>query len=61
MRGIKIILQYHDEHVAAVLKGQEESHRKALEEAIETVNNIIKLNVPLGISIDFGTSYSQIH
>lgn len=60
-RGIKIMLQYHDEHAEPVLKGTEEEHKRKLNEAIEAVNNMVKLNVPLGISIDFGPKYSSIH
>ena len=29
--------------------------------AIEAVNNSVKLNVPLGVSVDFGNNYAEIH
>ena len=55
------MLQYHDEHGFSLLKGEEEKCKAILQEAIEATNQEIKLNVPLGISIDFGNDYSQIH
>jgi hypothetical protein len=60
-QGIKIMLQYHDEIAFPVLKGQEETVKQTLLTAIETVNKSVKLNVPLGVSIDFGDNYAQIH
>ena len=44
-----------------MLKGQEEQREKDLKDAIEEVNKKVKLNVPLGISVAFGTDYSAIH
>lgn len=55
------MLQYHDEIVFALLIGKQEETEKKLKDAIEAVNNIVKLNVPLGISVEFGTNYAQIH
>lgn len=60
-KGIKICGQFHDEHAEPVLKGMEDYHRKLLEEAIAETNEELKLNVPLGISVDFGHSYADIH
>lgn len=60
-RGIKICGQFHDEHVDPVLKTNMEVHRALLHEAIAETNEQLKLNVPLGISVDFGHSYADIH
>lgn len=60
-QDIKICGQFHDEHIAPVLKGQEEEHSLKLRNAITWTNDELKLNVPLGISIDFGHSYADIH
>ena len=60
-KGIKIFLQYHDEKGSVLLKGQEEQREKDLKDAIEEVNKKVKLNVPLGISIDIGDNYAGIH
>lgn len=59
--GIKVILQYHDEIGFPVLVGQEQQTREKLNRAIKAANDTLKLNVPLGISIDFGINYAQIH
>lgn len=60
-KGIKIMLQYHDEIGFPLLKEDEEKVKQALLDAIEETNKQIVLNVPLGISIDFGINYSEIH
>ena len=59
--GIKIMFQYHDE-IAFSLKREEENRiRKTLLSCIEEVNKIVKLNIPLGISVDFGENYAAVH
>lgn len=60
-RGIKICGQFHDEIVAPLHKTQKEHYEKSLREAINEVNEELKLNVKLGISIDFGYTYAEIH
>lgn len=60
-RGVKICGQFHDEHAEPVIKGREDEHRALLEAAIADTNEELKLNVPLGISVDFGHSYADIH
>jgi len=60
-KGIKIMLQYHDEIAFKLLVSQQEETTIILNTAIEKVNQILKLNVPLGISIDYGMNYANIH
>lgn len=60
-RGIRIMLQYHDEIAFALLRGNETKVEKTLRDAIKAVNEKVKLNVPLNISVDFGLNYAQIH
>lgn len=60
-RGIKIMLQYHDEIAFSLLKEDKEISEQILKESIQKVNENIKLNVPLGVSVDFGINYAQIH
>lgn len=60
-KGIKIMLQYHDEIGFKVKKGEEEVSEKALKDSIKELNDEIKLNVPLGVSVQFGPNYSDIH
>lgn len=61
LSGIKIMFQYHDEIVFHLKETEQEIVRKKLLDSIERVNNIVKLNVPLGVSVDFGKSYDKIH
>lgn len=61
MQGIKISLQMHDEILFRVELGKEELIRARLKEAIRRVNENIKLNIPLGISVDFGQNYADCH
>jgi DNA polymerase I-like protein with 3'-5' exonuclease and polymerase domains len=61
LSGIKIMFQYHDEIAFHLKETEQEIVRKKLLDSIERVNNIVKLNVPLGVSVDFGKDYSQIH
>jgi hypothetical protein len=60
-RGIKLMLQYHDEIAFPLLKIKKDEVEKILLESIEAVNNVVKLNVPLGVSVDFGDNYAKIH
>jgi len=60
-KGIKISLQMHDEILFRLKKGTEAEVTEKLNEAIKEVNNEIKLNVPLGISMDYGNSYADCH
>lgn len=60
-RGIKVRLQYHDEIVFQLNKNDTEISEKILMDSIAQVNNILKLNVPLGVSVDFGNNYAEIH
>jgi len=60
-RGIKISLQMHDEILFNLPEDDKERITKLLYECIDEVNNKIKLNVKLGISVDFGHSYADCH
>jgi DNA polymerase I-like protein with 3'-5' exonuclease and polymerase domains len=60
-KGIKICGQFHDEIIFPLRKGEEETKRADLLEAINETNAELKLNIELGISIDFGYTYADIH
>lgn len=60
-KGIKIMLQYHDEILFKFERGKEEQIETALYGSISEVNNKIKLNIPLNISVDFGENYYEVH
>lgn len=53
--------QFHDEGIWEIPEGKEEAFRKILLDAIDRVNARLKLNVTLGIGIEFGKSYADIH
>lgn len=55
------MFQYHDEIAFYLKETEQEIVRKKLLDSIEKVNKTVKLNVPLGISVDFGKKYSDIH
>ena len=56
-----IVGQFHDESINVVKKGEENLHTNYLQEAIEKLNEDLKLNVTLGIDIQYGNNYSEIH
>ena len=60
-QGIVINLQYHDEIGFSLEKGTEQTVKEKLNLAIQKTNFYLKLNVPLGISIDFGKNYAECH
>jgi DNA polymerase I-like protein with 3'-5' exonuclease and polymerase domains len=60
-QGIIINLQYHDEIGFSLEKGTEETIRQKLNLAIDMTNKRLNLNIPLGISIDFGKNYAECH
>lgn len=49
------------EHVGDILKVDQEKTRNILTSAIDKVNDKLKLNIKLGISIDFGNTYASVH
>lgn len=60
-QGIEISLQYHDEIGFSFLKVEEQQIKDKLNRAIAKTNEILKLNVPLSISIDIGSNYAEAH
>tara|TARA_R110000744_G_scaffold11300_1_gene34398 strand:- start:1002 stop:2846 length:1845 start_codon:yes stop_codon:yes gene_type:complete len=56
-----IIGQFHDESINVVKKGEEDEHTKILKWAIEKLNQDLKLNVDLGIDVQYGQKYSDVH
>jgi len=56
-----VIGQFHDESINLVKKGDEQEHTKVLVWAIEKLNKELKLNVDLGIDVQYGQRYSEIH
>jgi hypothetical protein len=61
LQGGSICFQAHDELVARIPKGAEKLAEDALKIAMSRVNEKLKLNVPLDISIQYGRTYADIH
>lgn len=59
--GLNMCGQFHDETIILNPEGEEDMLRNKLNQFIGEVNDEIKLNVPLGISMDFNKRYSDIH
>ena len=59
--GVKVSLQYHDEVLFSVSKGQEKQTEELLKEAMRKVNETLKLNVTIGADAEFGPDYASVH
>lgn len=59
--NIFILLQYHDEILLTFPKEQKELVGRILTQSMERVNDMLKLNVDITVSLDFGLNYSQCH
>ena len=59
--GVKTIAQFHDEIVALVEKGKEDEIKMVMTKASEKLNSKLNLNVPLGVDVQFGNTYADIH
>ena len=53
--------QFHDEIILTIKKGSREKCKKLLLDALEKTNKELKLNRELGIDIQFGDTYAEIH
>lgn len=53
--------QFHDEIIIEIKKGAEDKCKKLLKDAIERVNNKLKLNLKLDVDVQFGFRYSEVH
>jgi len=61
MRRPNIIGQFHDESINCIKPEEKEHHTETLNWAIDKVNQKLKLNVDLGIDVQYGDRYSEIH
>ncbi len=60
-KGIRICGQFHDEIAFPLKVENKEKVEESLRTSIKEVNNELKLNVELGISIAFGHNYAETH
>ena len=56
-----LIGQFHDETINVVKKGDEVLHTETLQDAIKMLNKHLQLNVDLGIDVQYGATYADIH
>lgn len=61
LRGLKTIGQFHDETIVLTKEGQEDWVKMQMQISINKTNEKIQLNVPLGIDVQFGKTYADIH
>lgn len=60
-KGIKLTGQMHDEIITKTKKGQRENVEGILRDAMVLTNKQLKLNRELGIDVQFGDNYAEIH
>jgi hypothetical protein len=58
---LQMIGQFHDEVIVLVEEGEEQTTKRKMEAAIDLLNDELQLNVPLGIDVQFGSTYADIH
>lgn len=57
----QLTAQFHDEIVLEIKKGSREKCEELLRDSLQKVNDKLKLNVQLGIDVQFGATYGDIH
>jgi len=57
----QLTANFHDEIILEVKKGNRDKCVKLLENSIQTVNRMLKLNRELQVDVQFGNNYSEIH
>ena len=57
----QVTAQFHDEFVLEIKEGYEEHAKALVLEAIQKTNKALNLNVELGVDVQFGKRYSEIH
>ena len=62
-RGLDLdmIGQFHDEVIVLLDEGKETETKRKMEAAIDLLNDELQLNVPLGIDVQFGKTYADVH
>jgi hypothetical protein len=59
--GIRMCGQFHDEIVFPIKLGEESKIHTKLKTVIQKINTTMNLNREMGVDIQFGNNYSQIH
>ena len=58
---VNIVLQYHDEILLVCPADIKARVEELLKESMVETNKDLNLNVEIGISVDFGKNYGQVH
>ena len=61
MRRPNIVGQFHDESINVIKEGEQNEHTSVLTWAINKLNEQLKLNVDLGIDVQYGKTYADVH
>ena len=61
MRRPNIVGQFHDESINVIREGEQNEHTSVLTWAINKLNQQLKLNVDLGIDVQYGKTYADVH
>lgn len=57
----KFVAQFHDEIIISIKKGMRDYYSKLLTDAVDNANIVLGMKRDLGVGIDFGGNYSEIH
>lgn len=60
-KGVIVPYQYHDELMTFTTEGGKGDTQMKLEEAMMEVNKSLKLNVDVGVDVQFGNDYAEVH
>lgn len=58
---IPIVFQYHDEGLMYFHKEYKEEVKKIIDDSVMQMNNTLKLNIEIKVSISFGNNYADCH
>tara|TARA_R110002012_G_scaffold220445_3_gene392055 strand:+ start:1229 stop:3070 length:1842 start_codon:yes stop_codon:yes gene_type:complete len=56
-----IVGQFHDESINVIREEEKKQHTETLKLAIQKLNEQLKLNVELGIDVQYGNNYAEVH
>ena len=60
-KGVNPNMQYHDEVLLSVSDDEKEDVKHKLIEAMDEVNESLKLNVDISVDVEFGENYAECH
>lgn len=59
--GVKLLASFHDEQVIEFKEDFKDQVTELVMESVDLVNKRMKVEIPFGCDLQFGTDYSQIH